>query len=39
MSGKSQGKNAFFSRSGKRQGILEFVREKLNFEKYQGKLT
>ena len=29
----------FFSRSGKCQGILKFVREKLNFGKCHGKLT
>ena len=29
----------FFSSSGKCQGILKFVREKLNFGKCQGKLT
>ena len=29
----------FFSRSGKCQGILKFVREKMNFEKCHGKLT
>ena len=29
----------FFSRSGKCQGILKFVREKMNFKKCHGKLT
>ena len=29
----------FFSRSGKCQGILKFVREKLNFGNCHGKLT
>ena len=37
--GKYQGKVLFFSRPGKCQGILKFVREKWNFGEYQGKLT
>ena len=39
ISVKISGKSIVFSRPGKCQGILKFVREKGNFGEYQGKLT